>query len=484
MPRWYVKCRVKPIPRFRLKALQFLIISFGTIKLDNTPNVSSQNGANTTRKFQRGNDADSLQIRANLNKFHQPSAGKLPLSLNDLAPLAAKTQRLQPALGHPPTPPPDEEEAEAMDWTPSQKALPPAKTYLQAKPAPIPSPFYGRLPAAPKSQAHKLRNPTISSSYPVPSERENFFSRQTLIDEQDEFSEIGTEADALSRRPSFASTAFAPPRFFPLSTETDTGLESIFSGAFNIEEIPHEVRAARQQNESTPKSPLRRNPVAIIFRLIFIFSLCISVAAWSTAPNGPDSSVRNQLSSLSAAIMIAFLGIMLTIRRRDYPGLWIDITIYSSEICFSTMIGSSIQTNKTTTNGYDRLRLPGLILLCGMILHQCLDLVSQLFINTHTHQSSSQPEQQQTQPPPTNQGSSVLSPQSQQQQQQKQSSPPTTPKTTLPSDSFARFATIVPSEDLPHSKRVTRSKAARIENNRTTTARTNTTPRFGGLSLE
>lgn len=460
-----------------LKALQFLIISFGTIKLDNTPKVSSQNEANTTRKFQKGDDAASLQMRANLNKSHQPSGGQLPLSLNDLAPLAPKAQRSQPALGHPPTPPPEEEEAEAMDWTPSQKALPPAKTYLQAKPAPVPSPFYGRLPPAPKSQAHKLRNPTISSSYPVPSERENFFSRQTLIDEQDEFSEIGTEADALSRRPSVASPAFAPPRFFPQSTETDTGLESIFSGTFNIDEIPPEVRSARQQNESAPKSPLRRNPVAIVLRLIFIFTLYISVAAWSTALNDPNSSLRNQLSSLSAAIMIAILGIMLTIRRRDYPWLWIEIIIYSSEICFSAMIGSAIQTNKTN-NGYDRLRLPGLILLCGMILHQCLDLVSQLFINTHHHQSSSQPEQPQA--PSKNQGSSILSPTQSQQQQQ---SPPTTPRTLPSSDSFARFATIVPSEDLPHSKRLTRSKAARIENNRTTTARTNTTPRFGGLSL-
>ena len=445
---------------FRLKALQFLIISFGTIKLDNAPKVSSQDDANTTQKFQRGDDGGSLQMRANLNKSHQSSANQPLMSLNDLAPLAPKTQRSQPALGHPPTPPPEDEEADAMDWTPSQKALPPAKPYLQAKPAPVPSPFYGRLPPAPKSQAHKLRNPTISSSYPVPSERENFFNRQNPIDEQDEFSEIGTEADSLSRRPSVASPTFAPPRFFPQSTETDTGLESIFSGAFNIDEIPHEVRSARQQNESTSKSSLQHNPIAIILRLILIFSLSISVAAWSNAPNGPDSSVRNHLSSLSAAIIIAFLGIMLTIRRTDYPWLWIDIIIYSSEIGFSAMIGSAIQTK---TNGYDLLRLPGLILLYGMILHQCLDVASQLF---NTHQSS------QTGQPPSNQRS-MSSPQSQQQ------SPPTTPR-TLPPESFARSATIVPSEDLPHSKRVTRSKA-RIENRNT--LGTNRTPNFGGLSL-
>lgn len=399
-------------------------------------------------------------MRAKLNKSHQTSAGRPPLSLHDLAPLAPRTQRLQPALGHPPTPPPEDEEAEAMDWTPSQKALPPAKTYLQAKPAPAPSPFYGRLPPAPKSQAHKLRNPTISSSYPVPSERENFFSRQNPIDEQDEFSEIGTEADFLSRRPSVASPAFAPPRFFPQSTETDTGLESIFSGAFNIDEVPHEVRSARQQNESTSKPSLRRNPVAIILRLMFIFSLSISVAAWSTAPNGPNSSVRNHLSSLSAAIMIAFLGIMLKFQKTDCPWLRIHIILYSSEILFSAMIGSAIQTK---SYGYDQLRLPGLILLCGMILHQCLDVAPQLF---NTHQSS------QIGKTPSNQGSS-LSPQSQQQ------SPPTTPR-TLPPESFARFATIVPSEDLPHSKRVTRSRA-RIENR--TAAGTITTPKFGGLSL-
>lgn len=442
--------------RFRLKAPQFLIISFRTTKLDNTPKVSSQNDVNTTQKLQQRDDAGSLQVRTNLNKSHQSSAHKAPLSLNDLAP---KTQRFQPALGHPPTPPPEDDGADAMDWTPSQKALPPAKTYLQAKPVPVPSPFYGRLPPAPKSQAHKLRNPTISSSYPVPSERENFFNRRNPIDEQDEYSEIGTEADSLSRRPSIASPAFAPPRFFPQSNEIDTGLESIFSGAFNIDETPHEVRSARQQNESTPKSSARRNSVPIILRLIFIFSLSLSAAAWSNAPNGPNSTVRMHLSSLSAAILVAFLGIMLTIQRTDDPWLWINIIIYSSEIGFAAMIGSAIQTK---TIDYDRLWLPGLILLCGMILQEGFAVASPLF-NTCPFQTGQ---------PPSSQKSNSSS-------QSQQQSPPTTPR-TLPPESFSRFATIVPSEDLPHSKRVTRSKA-RIENRNTTGI--NTTPRLGGLSL-
>lgn len=443
---------------FRLKVLQFLIISFRTIKLDNTPKVSSQNDANTTQKLQQGDDAGSLQMRTSLNKSHQSPAHKPPLSLNDLAP---RTQGFQQALAHPPTPPPEEDEAEAMDWTPSQRPLPPAKTYLQAKPVPVPSPFYGRLPPAPKSQAHKLRNPTISSSYPVPFERENFFNRQNPIDEQDKYSEIGTEADALSRRPSVASPAFAPPRFFPpQSDEIDTGLESIFSGAFNIDETPHEVRSARQQDESTPKSSLRRNPVSIILRLIFIFSLSISVAAWSNASNSPNSTVRIHLSSLSAAILVAFLGIMLTIQRTDYPWLWIDIIIYSSEIGFAAMIGSAIQTK---TIGYDRLRLPGLILLCGMILQEILVVASPLF---NARQSS------QTGQPPSSEGSNPSS--------QSQQNPPFTTPRTLPPESFSRFATIVPSEDLPHAKRVTRSKA-RMEN--FNTAGSNTASKFGGLSL-
>lgn len=405
---------------------------------------------------QQGNDAGSLQIRPNLNKAHQSSAYKPPLSLNDLAP---KTQK-QPALDHPPTPPPEDEEAETMDWSPSQKALPPARTYLQAKPVPEPSPFYGRLPPAPKSQAHKLRNPTIPSSYPVPSEKENFFNRQHEIDEHDEYSEIGTEADALSRRPSVASPAFAPPRFFPQSTETDTGLESIFSRAFNIDERPHEIRSALQQSESTPRSSPRGNPVAIILRLISIFSLSISAAAWSNARKRPNSTVHIQLSSLSAAILIAFLGIMQTIQRTDYPWRWIDIIIYSSEIGFAAMIGSAIQTN---TIDYDRLRLSSLILLWVMILQECLVLASKLF---NTRQSS------QIEQPPPSQGSN---PSSQPQQQ----SPPTTPR-TLPPESFSCFASIAPSEDLPHSKRVSRSKA-RIENRNT--PGTNTTSKFGGLSL-
>lgn len=442
--------------RYRLKAPQFLIISFRTTKLDNTPKVSSQNDVNTTQKLQQRDDAGSLQVRTNLNKSHQSSAHKAPLSLNDLAP---KTQRSQPALGHPPTPPPEDDGADAMDWTPSQKALPPAKTYLQAKPVPVPSPFYGRLPPAPKSQAHKLRNPTISSSYPVPSERENFFNRRNPIDEQDEYSEIGTEVDSLSRRPSIASPAFAPPRFFPQSNEIDTGLESIFSGAFNIDETPHEVRSARQQNESTPESSVRRNPVPIILRLIFIFSLSLSAAAWSNAPNCPKLTVRMHLSSLSAAILVAFLGIMLTIQRTDDPWLWINIIIYSSEIGIAAMIGSAIQTK---TIDYDRLWLPGLILLCGMILQEGFAVASPLF-NTRPSQTGQ---------PPSSQKSNSSS-------QSQQQSPPTTPR-TLPPESFSRFATIVPSEDLPHSKRVTRSKA-RIENRNT--AGINTTPRLGGLSL-
>lgn len=450
----------KPIQTYcvRLNALQFFIISFRTIKLDNTPKVSSQNDTNTTQKLQQGDDSGSLQMRTNLSKPNSSSAYKPPLSLNDLAP---KTPGHQPALGHPPTPPPDDDEAEVMDWTPSQKALPPARPYLQAKPVPVPSPFYGRLPPAPKSQAHKLRNPTTTSSYPVPSERENFFNRQNPIDEQDEYSEIGTEADSLSRRPSVASPTFAPPRFFPQSNEIDTGLESIFSRAFNIDETPHEIRSARPQVGSTVKSSPQRNPIPVILRLVFIFSLSISVAAWSNAPNDPSSTVRIHLSSLSAAILVAFLGIMLTIQRTDYPWLWIDLIIYSSEIGFATMIGSAIQTK---TIDYDRLRIPGLILFCGMILQEGLVVASPLF-NTRQFSQAGQP--------PSSQGSNP-SPQSQQEP------PPTTPR-TLPPESFSRFATIVPSEDLPHAKRVTRSKA-RIENRNT--AGTITTPKFGGLSLD
>lgn len=347
--------------------LVLTVISLRSIRLDFTPRVLFQDGPEPLGTNAQGADAESHNMISNPPR--QPDSYKTqspayqrPFSVNDLAP----SQPYQPPY-NPPTPPPEDDEAEAMDWTPSQQSLPPASIYRQPKPTRVePSPFYGRLPQTPKSQAHKLRNPNQPTFQKASSaQKQNFFKRPHKSD-QDEVSELGSDSESVSTRVSrseVASPQFAPPRFFPGSDFLqDTGLESIFSQTFSIAEEPREPSMAR---EGRKQSDCFQRPDPIVQRLS-VLSLLFSIMAWWHASRIPVLKIFLRFASLGVASLVAGRGLLQCIQRTEVHRSWIEILLYTSELCFATFLGGAVKV-QSMDNG---LRLLGLVLFGAMVLQE------------------------------------------------------------------------------------------------------------------
>lgn len=272
----------------------------------------------------------------------------------------------------------DEDEDEAMDWTPSQQALPSASTYRQLPSTRIqPSPFYGHLPPAPKSQAHLLRNPSAqptrkTPSAPVP----NPFQRPRKQPDLDELSEIGSdtaETPCTKINRSGVPVQFASPRLLPRpDSQKDTGLESIFSTTFSIAEEPHELRIARQEQPAHISIP---RPA--YFRFLTVIVSILFTAAWLYAPYIPSWAKSFRLGSLTAAIAVAGRGLLDTISKNEQFWRWSEILVYTSELGFVTLLASAV---KYPSIGADagELRAIGFGLLAAMACQECWLLYREL----------------------------------------------------------------------------------------------------------
>jgi hypothetical protein len=139
----------------------------------------------------------------------------------------------------------DVEDGEEMDWDPAppqhlnfQFAQAPWVSQLLSQPttpAPVQlSPFKGKLPPAPISMAHKLRNPPNKARLQPPSReaKENFFDRMNgrQIATGDETNAV-TGTRSLRRH----EVEFAQPRFFAPEADDPTGLTEAFESAFHLD---------------------------------------------------------------------------------------------------------------------------------------------------------------------------------------------------------------------------------------------------------
>ena len=177
-----------------------------------------------------------------------------PFSINDFAPRAQQ----QPLPYQPPTPPPDENDDEAMDWTPSQETnFRPTTIYrsfdsaVQQTEQPQESPFHGRLPPNIVSQNHRLRNPPNQPTFRKAStkQKQAFFNspnqRGWRDDDSDAISVAGTTVT------DFSPMKFTSPKFFPQSDHhAETGLEDILARSFTIAEEPAEIRENHRRGKT------------------------------------------------------------------------------------------------------------------------------------------------------------------------------------------------------------------------------------------
>lgn len=258
-----------------------------------------------------------------------------------------------------------------MDWTPSQQSLPSMPLYRQPKSTRVePSPFYGRLPQTPKSQAHKLRNPNQPTFQKASSaQKQNFFKRPQRQSDQDEVSELGSETESVStgiNRSKVSSPQFAPPKFFPVSDFLqDTGLESIFSKAFSIAEEPYELSSARERRVQSNHS---RHPTLVV-QIFCVLFLLFSILAWWYASRTPGLVTFLRFSSLGVAAIVAGLGLLQCTQRNEDHWSWIGMLFYTSELFFATVLGGVVKMQFTAADA-NGLRLVGLGLLGFMVLQE------------------------------------------------------------------------------------------------------------------
>ena len=208
----------------------------------------------------------------------------------------------------PPTPPPEDDETDAMDVDTPKKNynLGPS---IHRQPQVMqhgPSPFYGKLPPAPISQEHRLRNPPNKPSFQKtsPEMQEKFFQSMT-----------GRTKNIANASKSKPEPIMREQRLFTERDRKDaeTGLESWFSDFFTLGEVPQSVARPAIQ---VPQDAISLNPYFAKLRsqIVPVLVLFMSSCMWSCARRWPSISIYLYFSSIGLAAVVAATRLKWTLR--------------------------------------------------------------------------------------------------------------------------------------------------------------------------
>lgn len=258
----------------KLNPPQLVIVSYRTVSWDPTPLISLRSNDEpllSPQQLQQSADSSTSQehpspsstitnIDAQIHRnFGNSTSPQHRFDINLLAPKPPR--HYQPNPCNSPTPPPEADDADTMDWTPSH-TLPSATPYHPPQPATRPpNPFYGNLPPRPISQAHALRNPILQAPgllERASAQQQNFFRRQPnpvqapkqvvrgraglSAMQLDNGTFSPTTDGGVSEEFSPRKVEFRQPSFFPKKDyENDTGLENLFSSVFSLKDQPAAV---------------------------------------------------------------------------------------------------------------------------------------------------------------------------------------------------------------------------------------------------
>ena len=347
-----------------------------------------QNPANTLQKDQ----LTSQNMKNPLNTHPQSFKASFPISK-----LAPALQQRYPAPYNPPTPPPEDDEMDTMDWTPTQDSFRPAPSAHILQPIITggkPSPFYGRLPPAPISQAHQLRNPPNQPKFRRTSteQRKGFFKRMTskaptVADDDSEYqnSEFEGEDDGVASSPAsptFYRSGMAAPKFFPQSDYcTDTGLESVLNTTFSLKDEPDEVRAVRegiqkQDVQASVRSATNRAPWQRVFGLIFLLA---SWLAWSVSCSHSSMTLYLRLGALGVVTTIAGRGLIDALQMDKEYWRLSDILLFAIELIVAIILGSAVNwPSRAQNSNVDILNYGPMWFLGGMIIQEILIFANEL----------------------------------------------------------------------------------------------------------
>lgn len=271
---------------------------------------------------------------------------------------------------NPPTPPPDRNATDTMDWTSSQtysQSNNPAQ--FQSRPGPSapqtqPSPFHGCLPPAPICQAHKLRNPPNSLSFhrTPPKEQQHFFNRvagrSSALDGQDNPTRPGSDYPEM-----------APPKFFPKSSSvSDTGLESLFAGVFSLADEPPEVRVIQKEQEPQDLGYHFREPPpqASIRRKVSVTVLFLATLAWTYVDTSLRIAVPVRVIALFFAGAVAGKNLLETLNMNKAYWVVSDILLFGCELAAAISLTSAV----TSPDGGRQVGMqtvgPGLLIILAL----------------------------------------------------------------------------------------------------------------------
>lgn len=299
--------------------------------------------------------------QSDIESFSSRTTSTVPFfPIDPLAPGLYQSRRNSP------TPPPDGNDTELMDWTPTQKSFQPNLRGPRQRFAPptIPSPFHRRLPPAPICQAHKLRNrpnPLTFHRTP-PIEQQNFFNRVTgrssTLGEQDNTTTQGSDYPEM-----------APPKFFPDSSSSSvTGLESLFSGVFSLTDEPPEVRVARQEHEAqAPAYHVREPPPsASIQRIMSIVLLSVASVAWTRVDLSLRIAVPVQVIALTIAAAVAGKNLVEALNMNKVYWVVSDILLFSCELAAAISVTGAVTSATAGRQEGVQTVGPGLLILLAV----------------------------------------------------------------------------------------------------------------------
>lgn len=366
--------------------LQFAVILFCTVQVDRTPLVSFQENYEplvpTVKRPERENSSPLLDLR------RRPTAKQSSTTqqVTQAPTLTPGKQTYRPL-----TPPPEEDDTDGMDWTPTQNSFRPASNYrsLPSQPKSTePSPFYGHLPPAPMSLAQRLRNPPTKPPFRKATEaqKQSFFQRtlpETTTDDDDYQSPA---EEVLSQTASPAH--FPPPRFFPKSDHADTGLESLFGGSLSISGRQTEPLKDDDRSFASAQSQLRQQQITTRFsasRGFAISLLALSCAAWDLSLTAvPLLETQVRIVCLATAQLVSAYDIWSSLQMGPRTSL-ASVLLFQTEIIVAAYFDFELLRNDKGDNvDQEFLSALGLWFLIWMTARGMWGLVAGATMSPHT----------------------------------------------------------------------------------------------------
>lgn len=265
--------------------------------------------------------------------------------------LLAPAPNQEPAINRLPTPPPQEGDSEAMDWEATRIPLRVQRPrFVPPTNAPVSSPFRGHLPALPTNRGLQ---PQTRKAAAAPT---NFFSASGNRDA------FNSRTERPETQQVVEGPTMAEPKFFPQSDfQTDTGLETLFTKVFSMEEDPLEVRQAQNlaPQPTAPSSSTSPRPFRVSnMHAVSAGLLGLSLFAWLLLEQ--VLSIRGKVGVVAVVGIVAFASLLEAWKRPRDGDFLISKYHFSAEVVIAIGIGMHIWQQTSDHHGKCGLLVKGL----------------------------------------------------------------------------------------------------------------------------